>query len=128
MAEHRQLFVEGEVHRWVGAVNARPGGKRLLDMRLRHSPDPAGNPYLLVIGDHLLDSTINGVVDSAEYAAGALLSKIYREKHTGLGLQRLPSRPRNKEPISTSISTNTPVARNTIGPSRIIFAKNGRAT
>ena len=25
MAEHRQLFVEGEVHRWVGAVNARPG-------------------------------------------------------------------------------------------------------
>ena len=64
MAEHRQLFVEGEVHRWVGAVNARPGGKRLLDMRLRHSPDPAGNPYLLVIGDYLLDSTINGVVDS----------------------------------------------------------------
>ena len=81
MAEHRKLFVEGQVHRWVGAVNARPGGKRLLDMRHRHSPDPAGNPYLLVIGDYLLDSTINGVVDSAEYAAGALLSKIYREKH-----------------------------------------------
>jgi monoamine oxidase/ubiquinone/menaquinone biosynthesis C-methylase UbiE len=84
MAKHRELFVEGEVHRWVGAVNARPGGKRLLDMRLRHSPDPAGNPYLLVIGDYLLDSTINAVVDSAEYAAGALLSKIYREKHAGL--------------------------------------------
>ncbi len=83
MAEHRQLFVEGEVHRWVGTVNARPGGKRLLDMRLRHSPDPTGNPYLLVIGDYLLDSTINAVVDSAEYAAGALLSKIYREKHAG---------------------------------------------
>ena len=25
MAEHQNLFVEGEVHRWVGAVNARPG-------------------------------------------------------------------------------------------------------
>ena len=82
MAEHRQLFVEGAVHRWVGAVNARPGGKRLLDMRHRHSPDFAGNPYLLVIGDYLMDSTINAVVDSAEYAAGALLSKIYHEKHT----------------------------------------------
>ena len=81
MAGHRQLFIEGEVHRWVGAVNARPGGKRMLDMRHRHSPDAAGNPYLLVIGDYLLDSTINAVVDSAEYAAGALLSRIYREKH-----------------------------------------------
>lgn len=81
MAEHRQLFLEGKVHRWVGAVNAHPGGKRLLDMRHRHRPDAVGNPYLLVIGDYLLDSTINAVVDSAEYAAGALLSNIYREKH-----------------------------------------------
>jgi monoamine oxidase/ubiquinone/menaquinone biosynthesis C-methylase UbiE len=84
MAEHQNLFVEGEVHRWVGAVNARPGGKQLLEMRLRHSPDPVGNPYLFVIGDYLLDSTINGVVDSAEYASSALLSKIYREKHAGV--------------------------------------------
>ena len=81
MLGHRHLFIEGEVHRWVGAVNARPGGKRMLDMRHRHCPDAAGNPYLLVIGDYLLDSTINAVVDSAEYAAGALLSRIYRENH-----------------------------------------------
>ena len=81
MMVHRNLFIEGEVHRWVGAVNARPGGKRMLDMRHRHCPDAAGNPYLLLIGDYLLDSTINAVVDSAEYAAGTLLSRIYREKH-----------------------------------------------
>ena len=115
------------MHRWVGAVNARPGGKRLLDMQLRHSPDPAGNPYLLVIGDYLLNSTINGVVNSAEYAAGALLSKIYREKHAGSRAATATVKTKNKEPISTSISTNTPVAGNTIGPSRIIFAKSGRA-
>ena len=93
MAQHRQLFVEGEVHRWVGAVNARPGGKRLLAMRQRHSPDAVGNPYLLVIGDYLLDSTINAVVSSAEYAAGALLSRIYREKHAA------------KEAVTAAINT-----------------------
>ena len=84
MSKHQKLFVEGKVHRWVGAVNAHPGGERLRDLRLRHSPDPVGNPYLFVVGDYLLDSTINGVVDSAEYASGALLSKIYREKHAGI--------------------------------------------
>ena len=125
---HRNLFIEGEVHRWVGAVNARPGGKRMLDMRHRHSPDAAGNPYLLVIGDYLLDSTINAVVDSAEYAAGTLLSRIYREKHTRLRrLQRL-AQPGNKETDSTSTSTNMPGARNTAGLSRIIFAKSGLVT
>ena len=112
----------------MGAVNARPGGKRLLDMRLRHCPDPAGNPYLLVIGDYLLNSTINAVVDSAEYAAGALLSKIYREKHPGLGLNCYRSRPGNKELVSTSTSTIMPGAGNTTGLSRIIFAKSGLVT
>ena len=63
MSKHEKLFVEGKVHRWVGAVNAGPGGERLRDLRLRHSPDPVGNPYLFVVGDYLLDSTINGVVE-----------------------------------------------------------------
>ena len=83
MAKHQKLFVEGKVHRWVGAVNARPGGERLRDLRLRHSPDPVGNPYLFVIGDYLLDSTINGVVDSAEYASGALVIENLPRKACG---------------------------------------------
>jgi hypothetical protein len=32
-------------------------------------PEPTQHPNLLVIGDYLFDSTPNGVLDSAEFAA-----------------------------------------------------------
>jgi monoamine oxidase len=74
--EHgREFFVEGQVHRWIGAVNGLPGGSPALDMDSRHIPDPA-NPNLFVVGDYLFDSTVNGVLDSADYVAESLTEEI----------------------------------------------------
>jgi monoamine oxidase len=71
----RELFVEGQVHRWIGSVNGRPGGVPMLDMESRHIPEPAW-PNLFAVGDYLFDSTINGVLDSADYVAECLTEKI----------------------------------------------------
>jgi monoamine oxidase len=65
LREGRGCWIEGKVHRWVGSVNARPGGFPMRDPDSRHVPDPVGNPMLFVVGDYLFDSTLNGALDSA---------------------------------------------------------------
>jgi monoamine oxidase len=65
----REHVLEGRVHRWTGAVSALPGGWARLPADRRHRPSPA-HPNLFVVGDYLYDSTLNGVLDSAEYVAG----------------------------------------------------------
>jgi protoporphyrinogen oxidase len=67
----RELVLEGHVHRWLGAVNGLPGGRPAQDPEARHVPEPA-RPNLLVVGDYLFDSTLNGVLDSADYVAEML--------------------------------------------------------
>jgi monoamine oxidase len=71
----RELFVEGKVHRWIGSVNGLPGGSPALDMESRHIPERA-RPNIFAVGDYLFDSTINGVLDSADYVAECLTEKI----------------------------------------------------
>jgi protoporphyrinogen oxidase len=71
----RQMFLEGRVHRWIGAVNGLPGGAPALDMHARHIPDPS-QPNLFVVGDYLFDSTLNGVLDSADYVAESLAEEM----------------------------------------------------
>jgi hypothetical protein len=71
----RELFVEGQVHRWIGSVNGLPGGSPALDMESRHIPERA-QPNLFTVGDYLFDSTINGVLDSADYVAECLSEAI----------------------------------------------------
>lgn len=65
----REHFIEGRVHRWHSAVNAMPGGVVMLPHDQRHRPEPAGFGNLFFVGDYLFDSTLNGVLDSAEYVA-----------------------------------------------------------
>ncbi|MEO1993291.1 MAG: FAD-dependent oxidoreductase [Pirellulales bacterium] len=69
LATCREHVVESQVHRWNGAVSALPGGwtRRSEDMRHRPSSD---HKNLFVVGDYLYDSTLNGVLDSAEYVSG----------------------------------------------------------
>ena len=67
----RELKLEGRVYRWIGEVNGLPGGAPALDLEARHVPEP-GRPNLVVVGDYLFDSTLNGVMDSADYAADFL--------------------------------------------------------
>jgi len=75
LQRERKLFVEGKVHRWIGSVNGRPGGVPMLDMESRHVPEPA-RPNLFAVGDYMFDSTINGVLDSADFVAECLTEKI----------------------------------------------------
>jgi monoamine oxidase len=72
LAHGRDDFIEARVHRWVGAVSAIPGGAARQSLDRSHQPDPAGHPNLFVVGDYLLDSTLNGVLDSAQYVAAWL--------------------------------------------------------
>ena len=70
----RQVL-EARVHRWVGAVSAAPGGWKPLPVDRRHRPSPA-HPNLFVVGDYLFDSTLNGVLDSADHVAGWLAATL----------------------------------------------------
>ncbi len=64
-AEGAQLL-EGRVQRWAGSVNGLPAGFPARDPDSRHQPEPLEHPGLFVMGDYLFDSTINGVLDSAD--------------------------------------------------------------
>ena len=68
--EAKKLFCEAKIHRWLGAVSAQPGGFQQRGLDAKHCPDARTCPNLLVVGDYLFDSTLNGVLDSADYAAG----------------------------------------------------------
>jgi len=70
------LQQEARVHRWIGAVSGQPGGFTPQSLDARHCPAPLSHPQLLVVGDYLFDSTLNGVLDSAEHAAGWLATMI----------------------------------------------------
>jgi len=65
----RDHLIEARVHRWHAAVNAMPGGIVMLPHDLRHCPEPTEFGNLFFVGDYLFDSTLNGVLDSAEYVA-----------------------------------------------------------
>ncbi len=71
----RDCVLETRVHRWIGAVNAVPGGWKPLPVAARHRPAPA-EPAFFVVGDYLFDSTLNGVLDSAEYVAGWVAAEL----------------------------------------------------
>ena len=72
----RRHLLEARVHRWTGAVSGLPGGWRPPPIDRRHQPDPVGHPHLFVVGDYLYDSTLNGVLDSADYVAGWLAANL----------------------------------------------------
>jgi monoamine oxidase len=79
----RACYREGHVHRWLGAVNALPAGFPAREPDSRHVPEPVGHPRLLVVGDYLFDSTINGVLDSADVAVEFIAEEIHREEQPG---------------------------------------------
>lgn len=76
--EADQLLLEGHVHRWIEAVSAMPGGEQATRLDLRHQPDPIEHPGLFLVGDYLFDSTLNGVLDSAECVAGWIAAELER--------------------------------------------------
>ena len=76
LPEGRQHFLEGHVYRWLNAVNAMPSGIVPRRHDQRHQPEPIEHPELFVVGDYLFDSTLNGVLDSANYVAAWIATNI----------------------------------------------------
>lgn len=76
LAHGRQFFIEGQVHHWLGSVNAIPGGVEPCSLDRRHQPEPIEHPNLFVVGDYLFDTTLNGALDSASYVATWLAAQI----------------------------------------------------
>ncbi len=70
----RPDFIEGRIHRWIGAVSAMPGGWSAVPLEQRHQPEPQDHAKLFVVGDYLFDSTLNGVLDSADYVSKWMIS------------------------------------------------------
>ena len=78
LGDGRPLLREARVHRWTGAVSALPGGVSPMRIDRRHCPEPVEHPNLFLVGDYLYDSTLNGVLDSAQYVAGWIAAKVAR--------------------------------------------------
>lgn len=74
----RTLLLEGHVYRWMGAVNGLPGGHPVQSVKAAHVPEPEAHPGLFVVGDYLFDSTLNGVLDSADIASDLVLSRLLK--------------------------------------------------
>jgi protoporphyrinogen oxidase len=71
-----EQFIEAKVHRWAGALSGQPGGFTLRPPRAAHRPEPIEHPGLVVVGDYLFDSTLNGVLRSASIATDLLAEAI----------------------------------------------------
>jgi monoamine oxidase len=76
-AKARRHLVEARVHRWAGALSGSPGGFPLRDPRAAHQPEPVEHPRLTMVGDYLFDSTLNGVLRSADIATDVVLSDVH---------------------------------------------------
>jgi SAM-dependent methyltransferase len=90
----RDHFMEGKIHRWLSSVNALPGGLPARDVMTNHRPEPKQHPGLVVVGDYLFDSTLNGLLDSSDAATDIILTEMMR-------LRR--SRAQHNRPLSDKI-------------------------
>jgi protoporphyrinogen oxidase/SAM-dependent methyltransferase len=94
LGDARAHFMEGKVHRWLSSVNALPGGLPARDVLSNHRPEPKQHPGLVVVGDYLFDSTLNGLLDSSDAATDIILTETVR-------LRR--ARAQNAKPLSDKI-------------------------
>ncbi len=86
MRDGRRYLREARVHRWAGTVNGLPGGMPSREPESRHQPEPVEHDAMFVVGDYLFDSTINGVLDSADIVADWILEDIAEEAAQSVGV------------------------------------------
>jgi monoamine oxidase/SAM-dependent methyltransferase len=72
----RAEVVEARVHPFLAAVNAIPGGIPVRSALRNHVPEPREHPGLVLTGDYLFDSTLNGLLDSVDFATDQLLARV----------------------------------------------------
>ena len=80
LRDGRELFLEGRVHRWLNSVNAVPGGFPVKEVKKSHVPEPKEHPGFFLVGDYLFDSTLNGVLDSSDFATDLLFSRLMKQR------------------------------------------------
>lgn len=78
LGDARSHFMEGKIHRWLSSVNAMPGGLPVRDVMTNHRPEPKEHPGIVVVGDYLFDSTLNGLLDSSDAATDIILTEMMR--------------------------------------------------
>jgi monoamine oxidase len=76
----KKLFTECKVHRWMASVNAIPGGSPVRDRGVNHQPLSEQMPGVFIVGDYLFDSTLNGVLDSADTATDIIVAKVLERR------------------------------------------------
>lgn len=74
----RAHLVEGKIHRWLSSVNAIPGGMPVRDVMTNHRPEPKDHPGIVVVGDYLFDSTLNGLLDSSDAATDIIVTEMMK--------------------------------------------------
>jgi SAM-dependent methyltransferase len=77
----RAHFIEGKIHRWLSSVNAIPGGLPARDVMTNHRPDSKQHPGLVVVGDYLFDSTLNGLFDSSDAATDIIVTETMKLRY-----------------------------------------------
>src|SRR5436309_1036750 len=77
----RAHFMEGKTYRWLSSVNALPGGLPARDVMTNHRPEPKQHSGLVVVGDYLFDSTLNGLLDSSDAATDIILTEMIKLRH-----------------------------------------------
>jgi monoamine oxidase/ubiquinone/menaquinone biosynthesis C-methylase UbiE len=81
LARGKELLLDRRIHRWVASVSAIPGGVPVRPRGINHRPDPVHTPGIVMVGDYLFDSTINGVMDSSEVASDIILTDVLKRRH-----------------------------------------------
>jgi ubiquinone/menaquinone biosynthesis C-methylase UbiE len=93
LARGKELLLDRRVHRWAASVSAIPGGVPVRPRAINHRPDPIHSPRLVMVGDYLFDSTVNGVMDSSEMASDIILTDVLKRRH--------PSSPRDASAVDS---------------------------
>jgi monoamine oxidase/SAM-dependent methyltransferase len=81
LGDARAHFMEGKIHRWLSSVNAIPGGLPVRDVITNHRPEPVDHPGLVVVGDYLFDSTLNGLLDSSDAATDIIVTEMMKLRY-----------------------------------------------
>ena len=88
LGDARAHFVEGKIHRWLSSVNAIPGGLPARDVLTNHRPEPKDHAGLVVVGDYLFNSTLNGLFNSSDAATDLILTEMIKLRYAkGQGAQ-----------------------------------------
>ena len=76
-----------------------------------HRPEPKQHPGLVVVGDYLFDSTLNGLLDSSDAATDIIVTEMMRLRRARGERRQAGSRTRSTATISRITAGSAPTAK-----------------